>query len=162
MRASEATVGRWRRAWGLRVQKPRRRAYEPDPALVQQWVEETYPAIQQQAHDQGAEVYFGDEAGIGSTDHSGTTWGVMGDPPVVPATGQRCRINMLSAVSPRGRFRLMLSTEPVNEEVFGEFLRRLLTGAERPVFLMVDHYKPHRSQRVKDVVATQEGRLQLF
>src|SRR5512147_2068600 len=107
VRASEATVGRWLRAWGLSVQKPLRRAYEPDPALVQQWVEETYPAIQQQAPDQGAEVYFGDEAGIGSTDHSGTTWGVMGDTPVVPVTGQRLRLNMLSAVSPQGRLRFM-------------------------------------------------------
>src|SRR5512143_3271179 len=69
---------------------------------------------------------------------------------------------MLSAVSPRGRLRFMLSTEHVNEEILGDFLRRLLTGAERPIFLIVDNYKPHRSQRVKAFVAAQEGRLQLF
>src|SRR5512144_1527855 len=162
VRASEATVGRWLRAWGLSVQKPRRRTYEQDPALVQQWVEETYPAIQQQAHDQRAEVHFGDEARIGSTDHSGTTWGVIGDTPVVPATGQRFRLNMLSAISPRGRLRFMLSTDTVDEDIFCEFLRRLLVGAQRPIFLIVDNYKPHRSRRVKEFVATQDGRLQLF
>ena len=162
VKASEATVGRWLRAWGLSVQKPLRRAYEQDPARVQQWLEETYPAVQRQAHDRGAEVYFGDEAGIGSTEHSGLTWGVIGVTPVVPTTGQRFRLNMLSAVSPQGRLRFMLSTDHVNEDNFCEFLRRLLAGAERPIFLIVDNYKPHRSQRVKEFVAAQNGRLQLF
>src|SRR5512144_1437443 len=124
VRASDATVGRWLRAWGLSVQKPLRRAYEQDPAQVQQWLDQTYPAVQQHAHDHDAEVYFGDESGVGSTDQRGTTWGVMGDTPVVPVTGQRFRLNMLSAVSPRGRLRFMLSTEPVNEEIFCDFLRR--------------------------------------
>src|SRR5512143_471332 len=162
VKASEATVGRWLRAWGLSVQKPLRRAYEQDPARVQQWLETTYPALQRQAHDQGAEVYLGDEAGVGRSEPSGTTWGVIGDTPVVPATGQRFRLNMLSAVSPQGRLRFMLSTANVDEEGFCDFLRRLLTGAERPVFLIVDNYKPHRSQRIKDFIVAQEGRLQLF
>src|SRR5512144_959687 len=157
VKASEATVGRWLRAWGLRVQKPLRRAYEQDPAQVQPWLDETYPAVQQHAHDHDAEVYFGDESGVGSTDHSGTTWGVIADTPVVPATGQRFRINMLSAVSPRGRLRFMLRTDNVDEDIFCEFLRRLLVGAQRPIFLIVDNDKPHRSRRVKEFVATQDG-----
>ena len=162
VRAREATVGRWRRAWGLSVHKPLRRAYQQDPARVQPWVDQVYPAVPRQAHDRGAEVSFGDEAGIGSTDHSGTTWGVRGETPVVPATGPRFRLNLLGAISPRGRFRLMLSLEPVNDEVFCDFFRRLLSGAERPVFLLVDHSKPHRSPRVKDWVAAQAGRLPRF
>ena len=162
VRASDATVGRWLRAWGLRVQKPLRRAYEQDPAQVQQWLDETYPAVQQQAHDHDAEVYFGDESGVGSTDHSGTTWGLIGDTPVVPATGQWFRLNMLSAISPQGRLRFMLSTDNVDEDIFCEFLRRLMVGAQRPIVLIVDNYKPHRSQRVKEFVAAQDGRLQLF
>lgn len=162
VKAREATVGRGLRAWGLRVQKPRRRAYEQDPTPGQQWLDETYPAVQRHAHDRGAEVYFGDEAGIGSTEHSGLTWGVIGATPVVPTTGQRFRLNLLSAVSPRGRVRFRLSTDHVTEDNFCDFLRRLLTGAARPIFLIVDHYKPHRSQRIKEFVAAQNGRLQLF
>src|SRR5512144_2855790 len=34
VKASDATVGRWLRAWGLSVQQPLRRAYEQDPARV--------------------------------------------------------------------------------------------------------------------------------
>lgn len=93
---------------------------------------------------------------------SGTTWGVVGNTPVVSTAGQWFRINMLSAVSPRGRLRFMLSTNNVNEDSFCEFLRRPMTGAARPVFLIVDNDKPHHSQRIKEFVATQVGRLQLF
>src|SRR5512143_1961161 len=113
VKASEATVGRWLRAWGLSVQKPLRRASEQDPAQVQQWVEDNYPALQRQDQDHGAEVYFGDEAGIGSTYQSGTTWGAVGKTPVIPVPGQRVRINMLAAVNPRGQLRFMLSTDNV-------------------------------------------------
>ena len=39
------TAGRYLRHWGLTPQKPVRRAYERNPAAVQRWLKEEYPAI---------------------------------------------------------------------------------------------------------------------
>lgn len=41
--------------------------------------------------------------------YTGTTWVPKGQTPVVEATGQRFGLNLLSAVSPRGEFRVMLT-----------------------------------------------------
>jgi len=99
---SEVSVGRLLRKLGLSPQKPLRRAYEQDPERVQKWMDEEYPKIRALAKKERASVYFGDEAGVRSDFHSGTTWAVKGQTPVVPATGQRFGLNLISAVSPPG------------------------------------------------------------
>jgi len=50
----------------------------------------------------------------------------------------------------------------VNSGVFIEFLKRLLVGAKRPVFLIVDRGPAHISKKTKAFVATLGSRLKLF
>ena len=45
---------------------------------------------------------------------------------------------------------------------FIEFLKRLMTGTQRPVFLIVFGHPTHRAVKVKKFVAATEGRLRLF
>jgi transposase len=162
LKLSLASVGRLLKQLGLSCQRPLFRAMEQDPELVRRWREQEYPGIQQQARAEGAEIYFGDEAGVRSDCHGGTTWGAKGQTPVVRATGQRRSVNMISAVSARGHLRFMLTTGCVNGEVFTEFLRRLMHNAPRPIFLILDGGSFHRSRPVKDYVASLGGRLRLF
>lgn len=162
LKLSLTSVGRLLRQLGLSCQRPLFRATEQDPDRVRRWREEEFPTIRQMAKAAGAQILFGDEAGVRSDYHAGTTWGVKGKTPVVPRTGQRKSINMLSVVSARGELRFMLVQGRVNGAVFAEFLRRLMHNAAQPVFLILDGHSIHRSRPVRDFVATQEGRLQLF
>jgi hypothetical protein len=50
----------------------------------------------------------------------------------------------------------------VNADVFIEFLKRLLIGATRPVFLIVDRGPARRAKKTKAFVETLGGRLKLF
>jgi acyl-CoA synthetase (AMP-forming)/AMP-acid ligase II len=43
-----------------------------------------------------------------------------------------------------------------------EFLRRLIKGAEREIFLIVDRGPAHRAKKVSDFVQTLSGKLRLF
>lgn len=54
---------------------------------------------------------------------------------MVKATGARYGFNMLSAVSARGHLYFMTVEGRINAMVFCEFLRRLITGAQRKIFL---------------------------
>ena len=63
------------------------------------WEAETYPAIRAEARALGATIYFADESGMRSDYHTGTTWGPIGETPVVEVTGRRFSLNMISAVS---------------------------------------------------------------
>src|SRR6266403_5386637 len=146
----------------LACQRPLFRALEQDPKRVRRWLEQEYPRLRRQAREVGAEIYFGDEAGVRSDSHAGTTWGIKGQTPVVRSTGQRSSVNMISAISARGNLRFMVAKGRVNGAVFVEFLKRLMHNAARPIFLILDGGSYHSSRRVKDYVASLDGKLQLF
>lgn len=50
--------------WGMTPQKPQNRAYEQRAPEVKAWLEEEYPAIQDRAKLENAEIYWGDETGL--------------------------------------------------------------------------------------------------
>ncbi|MDN0083886.1 IS630 family transposase, partial [Crenobacter sp. SG2305] len=68
----------------------------------------------------------------------------------------------ISAVSPRGDFRFMVHEGSVTATVFREFLKRLMIGAEKPVFVIVDGHPIHKAKLVRDYVESLEGKLNLF
>jgi hypothetical protein len=76
-------------ALGLSPQKPKRVAYQQNPAAVKKFLHEEYPAIKQLTGDLGAKIYWGDEASIRSDYHRGTTWAKKGETPVLKTTGVR-------------------------------------------------------------------------
>jgi transposase len=107
IKLSVVSVGRLLKKLGLSCQKPFMRAFQQDPVLVQQWIEEDYPKIKQLARRQKADIYFEDEAGIRSDHHFGTTWGMKGTTPVVRTTGARFSVNMISAITSKGKMKFM-------------------------------------------------------
>lgn len=162
VKLSGVSVGRLLKKLGLSPQRPLVQAYQRDPEAVQKWLEEEYPAIRKEAHQVGGTIYFGDESSIRSDYHSGTTWAPKGKTPVVQSTGARFKVNLISAISPRGDFRFMCTTERLTAKIFVEFLKRLMKKAERPVFLILDGHPVHRSSEVKKFVQGTNGRLRLY
>jgi transposase len=159
---SVSTVHRLMKTLGFSAQKPLYQAWQQDPVLVRTWETETYPAIRAEAKRLGATIYFADEAGLRSDYHTGTSWAPQGQTPVVQATGRRFSLNMISAVSAQGEFRFMLHEGSVGAKVFLEFLKRLMIGADKPVFLIVDGHPIHKAKLIKTYVESLDGKLKLF
>ena len=159
---SRSSVSRLLKQLGLSPQRPLRRAYQQNPEAVEQWLKEDFPHIRKEAQKVGATIYFADEAGVRSDYHSGTTWGIRGQTPVVSSTGARFGLNVISVVNRQGKLRFMVFNGRLNGDLFIQFLRRLLYGASHPVFLIVDGHPAHRSATVRKFVASTEGKLRLF
>jgi transposase len=162
IKLSRSAVGRAMGMVGFTPQRPLRRARGRDPVLVAHWEREEYPAIAAEAKRVGARLYFGDEAGMRSDHHAGTTWAPMARTPTVVTTGQRFGVNMLSAVAADGQCHFMLHEGRVTAEVFITFLDGLLHDSDRPVFLVVDGHRTHNARIVSAFVDAQAGRLKLF
>jgi transposase len=159
---SLASIGRLLAQLGLTCQKPLMGAFQQNPTLVEKWLREEYPRIQARAKKIGAEIFFADEAGVRSDFHSGGTWAPREKTPVIHATGARFSLNMISAVSPKGQMRFMMVAGKLAAAQFCEFLRRLVHGAHRPVFLIVDGHPVHRSVKVRALAESFKGTLELF
>jgi len=162
VRLSGVSVGRLLAQLGLTCQRPLYVAYEQNPSLVEQWVSREYPRIRAQARKIGAEIYFGDESGVRSDGHAGTTWSPKGQTPIVMSSGQRFGLNLISAVSARGLLRFMVVQGRVGGEQVCEFIRRLMHRSRRPVFLILDGHSMHRSRLVRQCEQSYGGKLRLF
>jgi transposase len=159
---SEVSVGRLLRKLGLSPQRPLYRAYQQNPEAVARWKVETYPQLRTEAAQVGATIYFADEAGLRSDYHAGTTWAPVGRTPVVAATGDRFGVNLISAVTAKGKLRFAAYEGSLNGPVFIDFCRRLLHDTKGPVFLVLDGHPVHRSKAVEQVARSTGGRLRLF
>lgn len=162
IKMSKSSVCRLLGQLGLTPQRPVWRAYQQRPEEVQKWLQEEYPRIRRLAQQKKALIFFGDEAGVRSDHHAGTTWAVKGKTPVVTSTGARFGLNLISAVSAQGEFRFMTVRGRVGAKVFLEFLKRLIHNAERMIFLIVDGHPAHKAKIVAHFVASMKDRLQLF
>jgi len=162
IKLSKASVCRLLNQLGLTPQRPVWRAYQQRPEDVQRWLNDEYPRIRTLARNENAMIFFGDEAGVRSDHHAGTTWAPRGRTPVVSSTGARFGMNLVSAVSAQGEFRFMVTKGKVGAKVFVEFLKRLLYKAERRIFLIVDGHPAHKAKMVKRFLAEHEGKLRLF
>ena len=75
------TVGEYLNRWGFTPQKPKRKSYKQDPEEVRRWLEEEYPAIEQRAAAENAEIRWGDETGVRSTCQVGRGYAPKGETP---------------------------------------------------------------------------------
>jgi transposase len=155
-------VGKLLARLGLSPQRPVYRAYEQNPDAVTRWKTEQYPAIRAEAAKLGASVFFADEAAVRSDFHAGTTWAPVGQTPVVPATGNRFSVGMISAIAPTGELHFDLFTGTMNSARFIEFCEQLLHDVPGIVFLIVDGVRYHHSRAVNEYVASTNGRLRIF
>jgi transposase len=150
---SLTTVGRYLKAWGFSVQKPVRRAYERNDDAIARWLKTEYPAIVRDAKREGATIYWGDEMGLRSDQVTGTSYALVGQTPVVRATGQRFGCSMISAITNRGQLVFRVFHGTFRAPLFVDFMRRLRLQSAGKVYLIVDGHPAHRAKVVKAFVA---------
>ena len=156
------TVGHYLERWGFTPQKPIRKAYEQRPAAVKKWLDEDYPAIAARAHEEGAEIHWGDETGLRSDDVRGRSYAPKGQTPVVRVCSNRESFSLISAVTNRGKVRWMVFGGALNAQILIRFLKRLIKDAKRKVFLVLDNLRVHHAKVVRDWLETQAERLEIF
>ena len=162
VKLSKASVCRLLIQLGLTPQRPVWRACQQQPEVVKRWLDQEYPRIKDLARQMKAVIFFGDEAGVRSDHHAGTTWAPKGKTPVASSAGSRFGLNIISVVAAQGEFRFMTVKGKVGAPQFIGFIKRLLHGMSRMVFLIVDNHPAHRAKSVKNFVEAVKDRFRLF
>jgi len=156
------TVGEYLRRWGYTCKRPRRHARGQDADEVREWLDSTYPEIEARAAREGAEIHWGDETGLTGNDHPGRGYARVGQAPELPVSGDKARVNLLSTVTNDGELHFQVYTAMMTAALFVGFLERLVAGAARKVFLIVDPLPAHVAAAVQDWVWAHEDQIELF
>jgi transposase len=154
-------IGRLLSQLDITPRKPLRRAYERDPVAIERWKTQEFPKLQARAKRLRARIFFLDEAGVGSDQILGRTWGLRGQTPEVPTSGRRQSVNAISAVSARGEFWYEIYSDRLNATRFVELLRHFMRRRRGRVFLVLDSHPAHIARIVSEYVRSLRGDLEL-
>ena len=157
-----STIGKYLERWGYTAQKPKKLAYEQQPKQVQEWLNNKYPEIVKEAHNQDADIHWCDEVGIKSESQVLKSYSAKGKTPIYKHRSKRFSINMVSTVTNNGKLRFMLYEETLKADNFVEFLRRLTKYTKKKIFLILDNLKVHHSKKVSNWVERHKSKIALF
>jgi transposase len=156
------TVGTYLRRWGYTPKKPRRRSRHQDPDEVQEWLENIYPAIVEAAVREDGDIQWCDEKGVGGNDFPGRGYAPVGQTPELKVSESPCRMNQIATISNEGKVRFMTYQATMTAALFIEFLQRLVRGAKRKIFLIVDRLPAHQANEVEAWLAGREKQIEMF
>jgi transposase len=156
------TIGLYLQRWGWTPQRPTRKAYRQDPDEVRHWLKVEYPKIKARAKAEGAEIHWGDETGVEADDQRGRGYAPPGRTPERKVTGQHVRINLMSTITNQGAVRFMLYEGKMTAVLFILFLTRLVGGAKRKIFLIVDRLPAHVAGSVERWVGDHLEQIEIF
>ena len=117
--------------------------------------------MRKRARERGADIFFLDEVGVRSDSPLGRSYGLKGKTPVVKTSGQRQKINAISAVNAKGAFWYKVYSGMLTAVLFIVMLKDLMKGRKKPVMLVVDGLPVHKAKLVAKYVQSTKGRLEL-
>ena len=159
---AERTVGLYLHRWGFTLKRPRRHARDQDPEEVRCWLEETYPAIEERACQEAAEIHWGDEVGVAADQQPARGYAPQGEAATMDVPDPHLRANQISTITNAGKVRFMTYLGTMNAALFVVFLDRLLRSTTAKIFLIVDRLRAHMTPEVAAWVTAHRERLELF
>jgi len=148
--------------WGFSPQRPAKRNYKQDPARIDKWLNEVYPEIKERAKQENAEIAWGDETGCQNECNYVKGYAPIGQTPVMPVTTDKIRINMISAITNQGKLRFMFYEGSMNAKTLIRFMGRLIKGASRKIFLIVDNLPSHHAIIVRKWLEKHRDQIEVF
>lgn len=154
-------VGKYLKRWGFTPQRPIKRALEQDPIKVAIWLEQTYPQLLAKAKAENATILWGDETAVKEDTHWIRGYAPKGQTPVLKTPTRWHKLSMISAISARGECAFQIVEGSINTARFLEFLGRLIEGATRKIYLVVDNLRVHHAKQVSEWLQDKQDRIEL-
>lgn len=159
---AERTVGQYLRRWGYTSKKPVRHSQQQKPDEVEQWLEETYPAIEGRAAQENAEILWTDEVGVDADHHPGCGYAREGARATMAVPRPHIRVNQITAIGNEGTVRFMTYKGSLNAAVFLVFLNALIEGATRKIIPIADRLQAHKTPDVIAWVEAHKDQIEVF
>jgi transposase len=157
----KSTIARMLRQMGLTPQQPTLRAFARDDEECRRWAQEDFPAIVRQARRRQATLLFEDEAGVHENGPVDRSWAERGKRPVVRVTGGRRRVNVISAISPRGRLWFRCFQGTLTGPRFIGFLKDLMREVRGRIEMVLDKHPAHTAAVTRRFLSKHRARIRI-
>ena len=148
--------------WGMTCQRPTKKAYFLDNVKLTKFMHEDYPAIAEKAKKEDAVIYWGDETGINNREYHVRGFSPKGITPEIASFSKLEKINMISAINNYGTCRFMCYEENMTQQLFIDFMKRLVSESDRKVLFIVDNLKVHHGKIVQQWLSEHKSDIELF
>ncbi len=164
LKYSKSHIHRILHKLGFTVQYPNRNLYGADQELQQRWVKETFSEVKKKADEEGAIIYYEDEAVFQQSGTIHRTWAPRGKGTVVDSKPCRRSVKSYGAISlenkPRWHFRF---SERFNAKSFVAYLSQILRwNPVRKIYLILDNARYHHAVMVREFLELHDNRLILI
>ena len=145
-----STMGYYLKKWNFTCQRPQKKDYRQDASALKEWVEVTYPAIVKQAAEENAEIWWVDQTGARNASNYIRGYAPKGETPTLPVASAHTGVNMISSITNNGGLRYDFYCGKFNQNIYMDFLKRLINTTDRKVFVIADNSSTHHGLLVKE------------
>jgi transposase len=92
----------------------------------------------------------------------GRGYAPKGKTPVVLANANRAKLSVISTVTNKGQMRWKVFSGALNAKILIGFMKRLVHGRNKRVFLILDNLRVHHSKAVKKWLTENEDKMEVF
>lgn len=118
--------------------------------------------VKRRAIAEDAEIHWGDETSLSTSDPQGRSYAPKGKTPVRTILSQRRSVSFLSTISNAGTLRFMVLKKAIDAATLIKFFTRLCKDAGRKVFVILDNLNVHKARDVRTWVAEHAEQIALF
>ncbi|WP_425218959.1 IS630 family transposase [Ralstonia solanacearum] len=158
IRLAVRTVGLYLSRWGFTPQKPMRKAYEQSPAAVKKWLEHDSPVIAARAQSRRRRDSLGRRERAAQRRRARAQLCPQG----ARVSNKRHGLSVISTVTNKGEMRWKIFDGALNADILIDFMQRLIRGAKKKIFLVLENLRVHHAKPVKEWLQANKERIEVF
>ena len=106
---------------GISHRSVQKKHYKQKESEIREWLDVTYPKIVKLAAEENAEIWWLDEVGVQNTSNYVKGYAPRGKTPTIPVETKHIRVNMISAITNRGKLRFYFYQGKMTQTFLGVF-----------------------------------------
>ncbi len=120
------------------------------------------PLSSKKTKQENAGIRWGDETGLCNDSYHGRGYAPRWKTPAIALSARCKRVNLISTITNQGKARFMIYIDRVNADTFIKLMKRLIKGADRKIFLILDNLRVHHSYKARDWLQEHTDQIEVF
>ena len=147
------TARRYLKKWGFYFRHPVFEGYFAENFRALRWKRQSYPSLEKFAKKMHAEIFWCGTSPLGMYVEGKATGSDSGNITGFNGMPKNSRINVISAITNKGKLKFMVFKTAYSTNVFLRFLRRLSMEVLKNKLIILDGHPAHKTKKTKNWIS---------